>query len=86
MSLRRNIIGKEKIIVDIEKLGHNIMQPSMGTNQKVNMVVVVDQKPEGVRIKARVAPLNVVNNKWIHNTRKPLDLTFKCHKRKKRNG
>ena len=78
--LRRDIAGKQKIIVDIEKLGPNIVQPSIGANQKVKTVVVVDQKSEGVQMKTQVPPSNMINNKWIHNTRKALDLTFKCHK------
>ena len=68
--LRRDIVGKQKVVIDTKKLGLNMVQPSMGTNQKVKIVVVVDQNPEGVQMRTRVPPSNVVNNKWIHNTRK----------------
>ena len=67
--LRRDIVGKQ-IVVNIAKLRPSVVQPGISTKQKVKTVVVVDQKPEEVQMKTCVPPSNVINNKWIHNTRK----------------
>lgn len=68
--LREHIASKQKIIIGTEKMSPNIMQPTMGTNQKVKIVVIVNQKPKGVQMKTQMPPSNMVINKWIHNTRK----------------
>lgn len=48
---REAIASKQNIVIDTEKMGPNIVPPSMGTNQKVKKVVVVNQKHEGVQMK-----------------------------------
>ena len=46
-------------------------------------MVVVNQEPEGVQMKTRVLPSNVINNKWIQNTwRDPRPYIQMPHKKK----
>ena len=81
--LRRDIAKKQKIVIDTERLGPSIVQPSMGTDQKVKTVVMVGQKPKGMQMKTRVPPSNLMNNKWIHNTRKTLGPYVQTSQKKK---
>lgn len=60
-----------------------MVQPGMGTEQKVKIVVMVDQKSEGLQMKTGVPPSNVINNKWIHNTRKAPGPYFQMPYKKK---
>ena len=46
--LRKDIASKQKIIINTEKMGLNIVQPTFGINQKMKTMVIVDQKPKGV--------------------------------------
>lgn len=49
--LRKYIANKQKVVINIEKMGPSTVQPTMGTNQKVKTVVIVDQKPKGVQMR-----------------------------------
>ena len=82
-SLRKDIVDKQKIIIDIEKMRTNIVHPDMGTNHKVKTIVVVDKKPEGIQMKNRLPPSNMVNNKWMLNTRKALGPYIQMPQKKK---